>query len=190
MSANTCTFERLVTQTGQWSVTRDAGARRACGARPGPTPPELCTKMNWGFSHYGCVFFFLFSFLLALRGKKNTTLWPTRMGFLHDNLDTVNHARASSVAAPSPPIVPPSQRQAPRGPSGQKTNTVLYVDSYTRQEAETVVFQIPGSFLFTLNTEDDSVRTCFLVTHPLLVRHAHLKGRLCETSTHHTQHFF
>lgn len=139
---------------------RDAGARRACGAWPGAHAAGAVYQDELGlFSLWLCVF--LFSFLLALRGKKKTTLWPTQMGFLHDNLDTVNHARASSVATPSPPIVPPSQRQARRGQSGQKTNTVLYVDSHTRQEAETVVFQIPGSFLFTLNTEDDSVRTCF-----------------------------
>lgn len=125
----------------------DAGARRACGARPVAHAAGAVYQDELGFfSLWLCVF--LSVFISSCFKRKKTTLWPTQMGFLHDNLDTVNHARASSVAGTSS-----SNRSAlsEASPAGTKwsENTVLYVDSHTRQEAETVVFQILGSFLFT-----------------------------------------
>lgn len=125
-----------------WSVVDNAWCRWLwvpAGARPGAHAAwgragllGCVPQMNWGFSHYGCVFFFLFSFLLTLREKK--TLWLTQTGFLHDNTDTVNHAWAPWPAPPPPPVVQPiwchwarSPREASTaGQSGQNTHTQFF----------------------------------------------------------------
>lgn len=64
----------------------------------------------------------------------------------------------------------------------KKINTQLLIGqlSLSLQPRDSACFT-PWAFISTLNTEDDSVHNCFLVLHPLSIRHSHLKRRLGET---------
>lgn len=153
-----------------WSVVDNAGCRWLrvpAGARPGAHAAwgragllGCVPQMNWGFSHYGCVFFFVFISSYFKR-KKTKTLRPTQMGFLTWQRRH-SKPRTSSVAGTSSSSCSPAHPVSLSADKVVRTHTRSSLNvSRAPKDTDTVVFQIPGSFLFTLNTEGESVHTRF-----------------------------
>lgn len=134
------------------------------------------------------LFFFICFHFLHLRKKKS--LAHSGGIFLHYNINTICMRSwqapsffSSNSSAPScNQSAELSQKQAQLGQSGQhnKYTTLNGQLSLSLQPRDSGYF-ISWSFISTLNTEDDSVHNCFLVTHRLSIRHSHLKGRLCSS---------
>lgn len=157
------------------------------GLFPPPAPPGLCPTGEQGvFSLWWLYFLFFFrrfSFLLVCkRNKKN--LWPVQVGFLHDNIDT-NRIRVRPVAStfstsPAASRVPGVQN--PRGKPSEDREVRNTNPEFLERTAKLVrtaqTQRVFRSVILTLNTEDDSVHNCFLVIHPLSVRHSHLMAGL------------
>lgn len=114
------------------------------------------------------------------------------MGFLHYNTD-INKICTRSWQAPSffsnsPALSCITGVQNCHGGKPDSDKVVKKINTQLLNGQLSLLLQprdsayfTPWSFIFTLNTEDDSVHNCFLVPHPLSIRHSHLKGRLCQT---------